>query len=97
MAVKVCAYPVPTWPLASDAVVIVSVAEKIVSVRLTLVVCVGELESATSNASGVAFTTAVGVPLITPPEDSCNPAGSAPLLTENVSPPTPPVAEKVAV
>ena len=85
MAVKVSAYPVPTWPLASAAVVIVSIAEKIVSVRLTLVVCVGELESATLNASAVPFATAVGVPLIKPVDEfSVKPPGSVPKLSAHV-------------
>ena len=38
MAVNVCEYAVPTWPFASDAVVTVSVAGAIVSVRLAFTV-----------------------------------------------------------
>ena len=85
MAVKVCEYPVPTWPLARDVFVIVSTGEEIVSVRLTLVVCAGELESLTLNASGVAFAIAVGVPLIRPVDGfSVKPPGSVPKLSAHV-------------
>lgn len=79
VAVNVCEYDVPTWPIASDAVVIISDAEEIVSVRLTFAVCVDGVESVTLNASEVAFTALVGVPLITPVDDpSVKPLGNVP-------------------
>ena len=79
VAVNVCEYAVPTWPLANDAVVTVSDAEEIVSVRLTFAVCVKGVESVTLNVSVVAFTAVVGVPLIKPVNEfSVKPGGNVP-------------------
>lgn len=47
VAVKLCEYASPTCPFGRDAVVIVSVAGVMVSVRPTSVFCAGELESVT--------------------------------------------------
>ncbi len=62
-------YATPTVPAGSVAVVIANVAAVIVSVRLTVAVCCGELESTTLNAS-TAVLAAVGVPLNTPPAEN---------------------------
>jgi len=82
---NVCEYAVPTWPFGKDAVVIVSVAGAIVSVRLTLAVCGVELESITLNVSAGAFAAAAGVPLITPVDVfSVKPPGSVPEVSAHV-------------
>ena len=82
LAANVCEYAVPTWPLDSDNIVIVSVAGAIVSVRLTFAVCAGEPESVTLKVSAVVFAAAVGVPLIWPVDEfSVSPAGSVPDVT----------------
>ena len=59
-------YGEPTAPVASKVVVMESVGGAMVSVRLTLAFCAGEPESVTLKVSGVALTTALGVPLINP-------------------------------
>jgi len=85
LAANVCEYAVPTWPLDSDNVVIVSVAGAIVSVRLTFVACAGELESVTLNMIAVAFAAAVGVPLISPVDEfTVKPPGNAPEVRVHV-------------
>jgi hypothetical protein len=43
----------------------------------------------------VAVPAAVGAPLIAPPEASDRPAGSAPVVMDQVLPPDPPLAESV--
>ena len=55
----------------------------IVSLRLTLFVEAGVLESFTMNVSGVAVAGAVGMPVMAP-VDALNdrPAGSAPLVSD---------------
>jgi len=85
LAVNPCEYDVPTWPFANDVVEIESVEAgtgveaEIVSVRLTLAVCEGELESVTANMSDVAFSATVGVPLIKPIDElRLRPDGSVP-------------------
>ena len=84
-AANVCEYAVPTWPFGNDAVVIVSVAEAIVSVRLTFAVCGVELESVTLNVSAMAFAAAAGVPLSRPVNAFiANPAGSVPEASVHV-------------
>jgi hypothetical protein len=88
---NVCEYAVPSWPLGSDNVVIVSVV--IVSVKLTLAVCAGEPESVTLKVSEVAFAAAVGVPLIRPVDEfSVSPAGNVPKVSVHVYGVVPPVA-----
>jgi hypothetical protein len=85
VAVNVCEYAVPTWPLDSDAVVIVRVAEAIVSVGLTVVVCAGEPESVTLKVSAVALAAAAGVPLISPVEEfNVKPPGNVPDVSVHV-------------
>ena len=75
MAANACEYAVPTLPFARVVVEIESgeagagVGAEIVSVRLTLAVRAGELESATANVSEVAFAATVGVPLIKPVDE----------------------------
>jgi hypothetical protein len=96
VAAKACEYEVPTWPLASDAVVIVRAAGAIVRLRLTFVVCGGELESVTLNMSAVAFAAAVGVPLIRPVDAfNARPLGSVPEVSDHVYGVVPPVAASV--
>ena len=95
-AVSVCEYDAPTWPFASDAVVIISDAEEIVSVRLAFIVCAGELESVTLNVNAVALTAAVGVPLIKPVNEfSARPPGNVPETRVQVYGAVPPVAVNV--
>ena len=57
----------------------------------------GWLESVTLNVSNVAFTAAVGVPLITPPAERLNPAGSVPDVSDHVYGGVPPLAAKLVV
>jgi hypothetical protein len=85
VAVNTCEYVVPTWPIANDAVVIVSVAGEVVSVRLAFTVCAGELESVTLNVKAVALTAAVGAPLIKPVNElSVKPLGNDPEMSPQV-------------
>ncbi len=51
-------------PLGSEVVLIVRVLGAMVRVRLVVAVCTGVLVSVTLKLNGVAFTAAVGVPLI---------------------------------
>ena len=96
VADNVCEYAVPTWPFASDAVVIVSVAEEIVSVRFAFTVCVGELESVTLNVSGVALTATVGVPPTRPTDEfSARPPGNVPEMSAQLYGEVPPAAVNV--
>ena len=81
VAASVVLYAVPTCPLGSVVVVIVSVATAgaTVSVRFAVLVCTGVPESVTVKAIGE-LAVAVGVPVIAPVEvfkDS--PAGTVPL------------------
>ncbi len=55
-----------------------------VSVRLTLPVSAGLLESVTLKVSGVLVTAAVGVPVIAPVDPKDKPAGSVPLVSDQV-------------
>lgn len=81
VAANVCEYGVPTAPLLSEVVVMVSGGGAMVSVRLTLALCTGEPESVTLKVSGVALITELGVPLINPEDAvSDNPAGSVPAV-----------------
>jgi hypothetical protein len=81
VAANVCVYGEPTAPVASKVVVMESVGGAMVSVRLTLAFFAGEPESVTLKVSGVALTTALGVPLINPEAAvSANPAGSVPAV-----------------
>ncbi len=67
-----------------------------VRVRFAVAVCAGELESVTLNVSGVAFTAAVGVPLMRPVEAfSDKPFGRVPAVNCHVKAPDPPVAVSV--
>ena len=95
VAVSVCEYAVPACPFGSDNFVIVKTVGVIVSVRLTFVVCAGELESVTLNVSGVALIAAVGVPLIKPDEFSVKPPGNVPEVSVHVFGAVPPVAASV--
>lgn len=55
------------------------------SVRATVAVCVGELESVTLNVRGVAFTVVVGVPLTKPVDEfSVRPLGNVPEVSAQV-------------
>lgn len=78
-------YAAPTCPLGKDAVVICKGAGEIVSVKLTLLLWVGVLESVTSNVRGALATKAVGVPVIAPVASfSVSPAGKIPLISDQV-------------
>jgi hypothetical protein len=57
-----------------------------VIVRASVVdwVCAGWPESVSSTVSDVAFTAAVGVPLMMPPAESPSPAGSVPDVSDQV-------------
>ena len=76
--------------------VILNAGGVMVRFRTTLAVCTGELESVTWKLSGVAFTAAVGVPLIKPVDAfNVNPAGKVPVVNCQVYAPDPPVARMV--
>jgi len=84
-AVKVVLYGTPTSPLGRGEFVIIPSPAKTVSVRFAVLLCGGVKESATLNVSGVAFTAAVGVPVIAPVAAlSVKPAGSVPAATDQV-------------
>jgi hypothetical protein len=66
-------------------VVIVRAAGAIVRLRLTFVVCAGELESVSLKVSAVALATVVGVPLIKPVEEfNVKPPGRVPEVSDQV-------------
>jgi hypothetical protein len=78
IVVRACEYATPTWPFASDVVVIVSVFDRIVNVKLTVAVCAGKLESVTWNVTKPT-TGFVGIPVICPEAlFRVNPIGSRP-------------------
>ena len=83
LAARVAEYAVPTAPSGSEVVVMVNGGPgTIVSVRLAVADCTGVPESLTINVSGVAFTLAVGVPLIVPLDAfRVSPAGKIPEVT----------------
>ena len=84
-AASVCVYGELTALLCRDVVVIVRGAGVTLRVRLTVAVCAGEAESVTLKVKGVALTTAVGVPPISPEDAvSDNPAGSVPAVNCHV-------------
>ena len=82
LVASVALYATPTWPLASEFVVIVNVAEAIVKVKFADFVCVGAHESFTWIVSAALLTATVGVPLMTPVEAfNDKPAGNVPEVT----------------
>ena len=97
-AASTAEYGTPVWPFASDAVVIVSVPDAMVSVRLTVAVwAVGVVESVTLNVSGVFVTPLVGVPPICPVcAFSVNPVGSVPDISCQLKGVVPPAAASTA-
>ena len=96
VAASVAEYAVPTTPLGSEEVEIVSVNGAIVSVRFLVAVCAEPLESVTVKVSGVAVAGAVGVPPICPVAPfNVNPAGSVPAVNCHVYGPVPPMAARV--
>ena len=95
MAANVAAYPTPTCPFGSDAVVIVTVPAAIVNVKLALFDTVGDSESVTC-AVIVKLPDAVGVPLSAPvPPFSVTPVGNAPAVMDQLYGVVPPVAASV--
>ena len=89
-------YGVPTTAVGRAVVVMVSAAAEMVSVRLAVAVCAGELESVTLKLSSVAVTTVADVPLINPLEVfKVKPAGNVPEVSCQVYAPVPPVARSV--
>jgi hypothetical protein len=60
--------------------------------RVTVSLCAGELESDTDTPN-VDVPLAVGVPEITPPEESVSPAGRLPDVIDQLYPAVPPLAE----
>ena len=85
-------------PSGNVVVVITSAAGAIVSVRFTDLVCAGLSASTTLKVSGVAFTAAVGVPVIAPVAASnARPAGSVPAVIDHVYGTVPPVAARVVL
>ena len=73
-------------------------AGAIVNVRLAVFVCCGLPESFTWKVRAALFTALVGVPVMEPVEAlSDRPAGSEPLMTDQVNGVVPPVAANVAL
>ena len=70
----------PTCPVASD-VVVTTRAGAMVRLSERVVVWTGLAESVTRTPIAVAFTAAVGVPLIVPLAASVRPVGSVPLAS----------------
>jgi hypothetical protein len=96
-AVSLAEYATPTCPFGSDVVVLVSVLGAMVSVIATDALCAGLLESVTVKVSGAPDIAAVGVPVMAPVEAfSDNPAGSVPLVSDQVYGFVPPVAVRFA-
>ena len=72
-------------PASFGATETVRLNDEIVSVKFTVCVCAGLLESLTLKVSGVALTGAVGVPLIAPVAAfSDSPAGNVPLVNDQL-------------
>ena len=81
--VSVCEYAVPTLPLGSDVVVIVSGPDAMDMLRVAMLDC--EPESLTWNTNCRLVTTSIGVPLIDPVlEFSVRPAGKLPETTSQL-------------
>jgi len=96
VAASVAEYGTVAIPSASEDVVIVSGADATVKVKFAVAVCTGAPESVTLNPSGVALTTAVGVPLIRPDDAfRVRPPGSVPEVNCQVTAPVPPVDASV--
>jgi hypothetical protein len=92
LAAKFCEYAVPTVPPAKGvAVVIVSVGGLIVTEKDF--VAVRAKLSATRTVK-LDKPAAVGVPLMVPPDESVNPAGSDPDTTDQEYGAVPPVADR---
>jgi hypothetical protein len=85
VAVRVVEYATPTCPFGSDVLVTLTGFAVMVSVTVAAALCTGLLESVTVKVSGVADTTAVGVPVMAPVAVfSDNPAGNVPLVSDHV-------------
>lgn len=98
VAASVPLYATPTCPLGREAVEIAKVVDAIVSVKLTLLDCMGLPESCTRNVTARLFAAAVGVPVIAPVDAfSCKPAGKVPLVVVQLRGSVPPVATSVAL
>jgi hypothetical protein len=68
-----------------------------VSSRLVVIFCAGELESCTTKVSDLPFTAAVGIPQRVPVDaDRVSPAGIGPLAIDQLRGLAPPVADSVA-
>jgi low temperature requirement protein LtrA len=99
VAARLALYAVPTCPFAREVVVIVSGcgAGEIVSVRVTVWVRAGLLESVTVNVRLTFVAVAVGVPVIVPVELNFSPTGKVPVVSDHVYGVVPPVATRVAL
>ena len=96
VAVRLCEYATPTWPLGRDVVVMTGVAGVMVRVRFAVAVVTGELESVALNVSGVLLMANEGVPLINPVDAFRDkPVGSVPEVNCQVYGVVPPVAVRV--
>src|SRR5579883_2509388 len=94
LAASVVEYAVPTVPLGSDVVVIVTGAAATVMLNALDAVC-----ALLSVTVAVKFEVpaAVGVPPMLPAGFRLKPAGSVPAVTAHVYPPVPPLADSPAV
>ncbi len=93
----VCVYGVPTTPLDSEDVVMVSTGGMMVRLRFAVAFCAGEPVSVTLKVNGVALTASVGVPEMVPDALSVRPVGSVPEVNCQLYVPLPPVAARVVV
>ena len=86
-------YDAPTWPSATDVVVIDSVVvfDAIVTLNVCVAVSAGELESVTCTVNDD-VPAAVGVPEIAPALESVKPALSVPVVIVHLYGVVPPVA-----
>src|SRR5437764_938706 len=92
VAATVWLYAAPTVPLGSDAVVTVNGAGEIVMLSALVAVA---LELSFTWTVKFDVPAAVGVPLIVPSAASDRPAGSEPVVVDQVYPPDPPLAASV--
>jgi hypothetical protein len=93
-AAKVWLYATPIWPFGRLVVVIVSTGGAMTIDSAFVAVSAGAWLSVTRTVK-LEVPAVVGVPLITPPEESDNPAGSEPLASDQLYGVTPPLAANV--
>jgi hypothetical protein len=98
VAARVALYATPVCPSGNDEVETTKDPAEMVRVRVAVCVRAGLLESVTLKVSGALATDAEGVPVTAPVEGfRVRPAGSVPLVSDQLYGKTPPVAVRVVL